>query len=832
MSQILLPDGSPPPTGDAAIVLALFDPMGITHGSYPRAQFSRHLAGVTRVAPEPHRVEAIISELTSRGLLVSRGVYADPSLIIDDGPGGADECFVTTPLGKKAARLCKWLAEPGSGIVAGTATERSGLADTIVEAIGEGAGSPEVIDVACCCAAAEEVEAATDDLMIRGFVERSKGGQIALLPLGVARHAQLRHRRQEAMMTEFVGALNAVQHEAGSARPPPAEAPPPRQSPPAPLAPFIPGELRARFEAVHELGDGSFASVYEVVDRESRERFALKVVRHAPEARSRAVREVAAAKALRHASILEALEFHRDGEWFLLPLAEGTLGQFQDWKRLPPTAAVDVALAVGHALEHAHEADFLHRDLHPDNVLRHDGRWKVADWGLAVARDQRRLTRTRSTGGNEIWTAPEQLRSLKDADARSDLFSLGRLVQWLATGTLPDPARPGSLPSDHPLAGFVNAATRLEREERPQNVEDALGLLGFATEDIVDAMGIPAIPARGSGTVPITYSASDTKRDASAPSHLSAPIRSSSVVPSAVEQTISAVEDAAPSAELRVKRFMAELTAALLGLAPVWKQGAQQDDEDALIAALASTTDHVADFARVSQAVVGVSALPSARAMYDGLRSLVARYDTPRGYSGPVYRRDFDFFKVLSHELLVTLTAAAVADERWALLDDVLREELFVEYGTGPRSVPFTGISADTFLLTVRSERTRRTSVQADLLKERHSAGELGRLVPLAQFVDADVLLFLRGELMQPPTQPGQWWFPHSAVYLEYRVPPYLVKGERVGYAESLLKAFGADTLENMRAAYRAQSVGWGRIYGSTFSPPLAALKLDKLATR
>ncbi len=208
MSTILLPDGSPPPTGDAAIVLALFDPMGIANGAYPRQQFARHLASVARVAPDPQHIENIISELTSAGLIAPHGVRADPSLNIDDGPGGADECFVTTPLGKKAARLCKWLADPSSAI-AGPATDRAGLTDIIIEALGDWAQTPQAIDVACCCAPTEEVEAATSDLMTRRVVERRKGGELALLPPGTARLAELRHGRQEAMLSEFAGALRA-----------------------------------------------------------------------------------------------------------------------------------------------------------------------------------------------------------------------------------------------------------------------------------------------------------------------------------------------------------------------------------------------------------------------------------------------------------------------------------------------------------------------------------------------------------------------------------------------------------------------------------------------
>lgn len=256
------------------------------------------------------------------------------------------------------------------------------------------------------------------------------------------------------------------------------------------LASFLPVELKERFENLHCLGEGSFAAVYQVADKESLQRFALKVLNKTPDGLARARREVDAAKLI-HPNILEVLEHHPDGHWFLMPLAEGTLGQLQFWGRLSPTSAREIALAVGNALVLAHAAEFLHRDLHPDNIVRHDGVWKVADWGLTVARGQRRLTRTKSIGGIETWTAPEQLKSLKDANERSDLFSLGRIVQWLATAQLPDVSAAANVSADHPLAAFVNAATKLNRDERPRSVREALALIDH------DAV-VPPAPVRQS----------------------------------------------------------------------------------------------------------------------------------------------------------------------------------------------------------------------------------------------------------------------------------------------------------------------------------------------
>ncbi len=271
--------------------------------------------------------------------------------------------------------------------------------------------------------------------------------------------------------------------------------------PPRPdLEQYVPGELRSRFAAVDHIGGGSFGNVYQIVDRDTQQRFALKVTISAPDAKARAVREVEAMRTLNHENVLRALETHPQGDWFIFPLAEGTLGNLHAWRRLGASAALEVAVQVGGALVHAHGAGFLHRDLHVDNVLRFDGAWLVADWGLTVARGSERMTRTRSIGGNQTWTAPEQLRGLKNADERSDLFSLGRLVEWLATGNLPDPARPGSLPNDHPLASFVNAATRLAVDERPKTVAEALALLPSAAPN-QPGRGVQPPPGRAPSVV-------------------------------------------------------------------------------------------------------------------------------------------------------------------------------------------------------------------------------------------------------------------------------------------------------------------------------------------
>ena len=89
---------------------------------------------------------------------------------------------------------------------------------------------------------------------------------------------------------------------------------------------------------------------------------------------------------------------------------------------------------------HAHSAGVIHRDLKPENVLVDEGERpavKLADFGIArILASDERMTMTGALVGSPHHMAPEIVEG-READARSDLFSLGTILYWLATGKLP-----------------------------------------------------------------------------------------------------------------------------------------------------------------------------------------------------------------------------------------------------------------------------------------------------------------------------------------------------------------------------------------------------------
>src|SRR5262249_61628203 len=108
---------------------------------------------------------------------------------------------------------------------------------------------------------------------------------------------------------------------------------------------------------------------------------------------------------------------------------------------LPVAEAVDYAVQAGRGLAYAHSKGVIHRDLKPANLLRtSDGSIKLSDLGLAkvlTPGSEKELTAKGVCLGTPAFMAPEQAEDATQADARSDLYSLGTTLFHLLTGIAP-----------------------------------------------------------------------------------------------------------------------------------------------------------------------------------------------------------------------------------------------------------------------------------------------------------------------------------------------------------------------------------------------------------
>ena len=232
--------------------------------------------------------------------------------------------------------------------------------------------------------------------------------------------------------------------------------------------------LGPHYEVREQIGRGGYAVVFRVFDRQLERDLAVKTLipefAAVPQLAERFRREAQTAAKLSHPNIVPIYFVAGESETacFVMPLIQGeTLGaRLGREGQLAPRVAMSVAQDIANALDVAHAAGVVHRDIKPDNVLLEfaSGRSMLTDFGIAKAL-QRNSTLTASGViiGTPAYMSPEQAAGDPDIDARSDVYSLAVLVYEMLVGEPPY----GGLNAQVILAQHVSAPIPNLAERRP-----------------------------------------------------------------------------------------------------------------------------------------------------------------------------------------------------------------------------------------------------------------------------------------------------------------------------------------------------------------------------
>lgn len=291
-----------------------------------------------------------------------------------------------------------------------------------------------------------------------------------------------------------------------------------------------------RYEVIEPVGAGGMADVYRARDELLGREVALKVLSerfaHDRSFVERFRREARAAANLSHPNIVSLYDYGAEGNTYFIvmefiegrPLSDIISSEGP----LLPERAAEIASDVADALQRAHSAGLVHRDIKPGNIMvTTNGQTKVTDFGIvrALGGDaEQTMTQAGMVIGTAAYLSPEQAQG-EAIDARSDVYSLGCVLFEMLTGRPPftgetplsiaykhvreQPQRPSSLNPDVPAA--LDAITLKALAKRPDDRFSSAKEMKADLDRFLSGHKVHATPV-GAGTTAVAPAATSGTR--------------------------------------------------------------------------------------------------------------------------------------------------------------------------------------------------------------------------------------------------------------------------------------------------------------------------------
>ncbi|MCE3254267.1 MAG: serine/threonine protein kinase [Cellvibrio sp.] len=198
------------------------------------------------------------------------------------------------------------------------------------------------------------------------------------------------------------------------------------------------------YTLIKKINSGGMATVYLATQHSVGRTVALKIMKPSldkdPEFHQRFQREATIVGQLSHPNIIPIYDIGRHEGFNYISMEFLSKGSLEE-KILQGIAtghALEIALGIAAALEHAHSKGYVHRDIKPENILfREDGSPVLTDFGIArTIKSKANMTQVGAVIGTPYYMSPEQAKG-ENSDGRSDLYSLGVMLYEMLTGKRP-----------------------------------------------------------------------------------------------------------------------------------------------------------------------------------------------------------------------------------------------------------------------------------------------------------------------------------------------------------------------------------------------------------
>lgn len=236
-----------------------------------------------------------------------------------------------------------------------------------------------------------------------------------------------------------------------------------------------------RYQIIEELGEGGMGQVYKVLDQETDEKIAIKLINPDISTDKKIIErfrnELTTARKIAHRNVCRMYDLNKEGDDYYITMelvSGGDLKKFiRRARRLDTETAISIAKQICEGLEEAHGLGIVHRDLKSNNIMiDDDGNVKIMDFGIARSKKSKGITGSGVIIGTPEYMSPEQVEA-KEVDSRSDIYSLGIILYEMLTGRLPFEA-------DTPIALGIKHKSEIPmnpEEYNPQIPDDLSGVI-------------------------------------------------------------------------------------------------------------------------------------------------------------------------------------------------------------------------------------------------------------------------------------------------------------------------------------------------------------------
>lgn len=231
------------------------------------------------------------------------------------------------------------------------------------------------------------------------------------------------------------------------------------------------------------IGSGGFANVYRVPGRNKVVKKLKDEFKNNPSIISRFKNEFHLMSETLEgvAGIIEVFEYNPDDISYTMEYCSSDLKAFIKNNALEKEQRVDLILEILHIMKEVHDRQVLHRDLSPKNIFIKNGHPFIADFGLGKAIDESGrtyVTVDTSMNGTLEYCDPRQFQGLSYADKQADIYSLGKIINFVMTGDSDN--------YEHELSVVSTVATESNLHARYQDIQEMIDKITRLTKSRKD----------------------------------------------------------------------------------------------------------------------------------------------------------------------------------------------------------------------------------------------------------------------------------------------------------------------------------------------------------